>query len=138
MFRRFSGAIALLLWPGTLSAQTKVVAYAPNWVDVQAFAETIDYARLTHLNIAFEDPANDSGDLSFSSKNEFLIAKARASKVQILVSIGGGSASGDKTLLKRYSDLLADAIGSQGPGQDGETHPGGRGAAADFSHWQLK
>ena len=85
------------------------MAYVPNWIDLPAFAETIDYARVTHLNIAFENPTNDRGDLSFSRKNESLLARAKAHAVPVLVSIGGGSASGDKTLLARYSDLLGDA-----------------------------
>ena len=85
------------------------MAYVPNWVDVKKFADTIDYARITHLNIAFENPVNEDGDLSFSKKNERLIAKAQANKVKVLVSIGGGSASGDKALLAWYSDLLTEA-----------------------------
>ena len=102
-------AIALLL-PCTAShAESKVVAYVPNWVDLEALAESIDYAKLTHINIAFENPTNAAGDLSFNNKNEVLIAKARAKGVKVLVSIGGGSASGDKELLARYFDLLSDA-----------------------------
>ncbi len=85
------------------------MAYVPNWIDLPAFAETIDYAKVTHLNIAFENPVNDSGDLSFSRKNEALLARAKAHGVPVLISIGGGSASGDKTLLARYFDLTTDA-----------------------------
>ena len=92
----------------TVRAGQRVVAYVPNWVDLAAFADTIDYAKLTHINIAFENPTNDSGDLSFNRQDEKLIAKAQAAHVKVLVSIGGGSASGDKTLLKRYAALLSD------------------------------
>lgn len=87
----------------------KVVAYVPNWIDLAAFVETIDYAKITHINIAFENPTNAEGDLSFDRKNETLIAKARANNVKVLISIGGGSASGDKMLLARYFDLTSDA-----------------------------
>jgi len=66
-------------------------------------------AKLTHINIAFENPTNDLGDLSFSRRNEVLIAKAKANQVKILISIGGGAASGNKVLLQRYFDLLTDA-----------------------------
>jgi len=38
-----------------------------------------------------------------------LIAKAHTHHVPILISIGGGAASGDKTLMNRYFDLLSDA-----------------------------
>lgn len=92
-----------------VSARSKVVAYVPNWIDLNAFSETIDYSKITHINIAFENPINESGDLSFNKKNEVLIAKARANEVPILISIGGGAASGDKALLARYFDLVSEA-----------------------------
>jgi GH18 family chitinase/enterochelin esterase-like enzyme len=100
---------ALLAPSKAVHAQSKVVAYVPNWIDLTSFVNDIDYARVTHINIAFENPVNDNGDLSFNSKNEVLIAKAHANHVKILVSIGGGSASGDKTLRSRYFALLSDA-----------------------------
>jgi chitinase len=101
--------LTLLLSTSMANAQNKVVAYVPNWIDLNTFVNKIDYAKITHINIAFENPTNESGDLSFSSKNEVLIAKARENKVKILISIGGGAASGDKKLLERYFDLLTDA-----------------------------
>jgi GH18 family chitinase len=87
----------------------RVVAYVPNWIDLDAFAPTVDYAKITHINIAFENPTNAGGDLSFDPKNQVLIDRARANHVKILVSIGGGSASSDKVLMPRYFDLLKDA-----------------------------
>jgi chitinase len=95
--------------PTAVEGREKVVAYVPNWVDLESFSETIDYSKITHINIAFENPTNDQGDLSFHKKNEILIAKAHARGVKILVSIGGGSASDNKTLKARYFDLLTDA-----------------------------
>ena len=80
----------------------------PNWVDLNSLSESIDYAKLTHINLAFENPVNADGDLSFNRKDEVLIAQARAHHVSILISIGGGAASGDKTLLSRYSDLTSE------------------------------
>lgn len=96
----------LLLLTFPLQAETRIVAYVPNWVDLNTFAGTIDYAKLTHINIAFENPHNLDGDLSFNAKNEGLIARARTNSVKILVSIGGGSASTDKVLRARYDHLL--------------------------------
>lgn len=87
----------------------RVVAYAPNWIDLTKFSGTIEYDKLTHINIAFENPVNADGDLSFNAKNAVLIAKAREHRVKVLISIGGGSASGDKTLKARYLDLLSEA-----------------------------
>lgn len=102
-------ALAAILWADSAFAQKKIVAYVPNWVDLEAFAPTIDYAKLTHINIAFANPTNDVGDLSFSRRNSFLIKRAQTNGVKVLISIGGGAASGDKKLLDRYFDLLTDA-----------------------------
>src|SRR5580765_4582442 len=56
--------------PGISTAQEKVVAYVPNWVDLKALSDAIDYPKLTHINIAFENPSNDAGDLSFNPQDE--------------------------------------------------------------------
>jgi len=107
------GVITMLLASPTVHAQKrapkKVVAYVPNWIDLNTFADKIDYAKITHINIAFENPTNDTGDFSYSSKNDNLIAHAHANHVKILLSIGGGAASGDNVLLARYFDLISDA-----------------------------
>ena len=113
MFRtipmRLASIIFSLSFTTTLiQAKEIVVAYVPNWVDLKSFAETIDYGKITHINIAFENPTNDRGDLSFNKKNDILIAKAHANNVKVLVSIGGGAASGNKSLQTRYFDLLTD------------------------------
>jgi len=86
----------------------RVVAYVPNWVDLDKFSETIEYNKLTHINVAFENPENAEGDLSFSKKNEVLIRKAKANGVKILVSIGGGGASENKVLQARYFELISE------------------------------
>lgn len=91
------------------TAQGYVVAYVPNWIDLATFTETIEYEKITHINIAFENPIDDEGNLSFDAKNDLLIAKARANKVKVLISIGGGSAATDKVLQPRYFSLLTDA-----------------------------
>lgn len=93
----------------TFCSEQRIVAYVPNWVDVDKFSETIEYDKLTHINVAFENPHNAEGDLSFSKKNEVLIRKAKANGVKILVSIGGGGASENKVLRARYFELIAEA-----------------------------
>ena len=105
----FACRMATMLVALPVEAQDKVVAYVPNWIDLKSFAETIDYAKLTHINIAFENPTDAGGTLSFNKENRLLIEKAHASKVKVLVSIGGGSASGDKIMQSRYFDLLTEA-----------------------------
>ncbi|MEY3898403.1 MAG: hypothetical protein RLZZ214_3925 [Verrucomicrobiota bacterium] len=104
----FLAAALLALSCASLHARKHVVAYVPNWIDLEKFAKTIDYQKVTRLNIAFENPLNDTGELSFNPANRELIRLARAAKVEVLVSIGGGSASEDKVLRARYFALLAD------------------------------
>ena len=99
----------LLLTATWLQAQTKIVAYVPNWIDLKAYASQIDYAKLTHINIAFENPVDENGTLSFNAENQLLIAQAHAHGVKILVSIGGGSASEDKSMRARYFELISAA-----------------------------
>ena len=99
-------AAVLTLLASSVRAEKRIVAYVPNWVDLNTFARTIDYAKLTHINIAFENPRNLDGDLSFNPKNDGLIRRARTNGVKILVSIGGGSASTDKPLRARYDHLF--------------------------------
>ncbi len=106
-----SRALVCILFLASIAAaaaEKRVVAYVPNWIDLKTFSQTIEYKNLTHINIAFENPKNDDGDLSFNAKDPFLIDKAKAGKVKILISIGGGAASGNKVLQNRYFDLIAD------------------------------
>ena len=107
IMKKFVVALALTLSVCLAPARPKVVAYVPNWVDLDSLSANIQYAKLTHINIAFENP-DASGDLTFNPQNDILIARAHAHQVQVLVSIGGGAASGDQVLLKRYAALLTD------------------------------
>ena len=107
MILRLRLLVLLAVSLATLQARPRVVAYVPNWIDLDAFAEGIDYAKVTHLNVAFENPVDDAGTLSFNRMNAALITRARAAKVKVLVSIGGGSASADKVLQARYFKLLS-------------------------------
>ncbi len=105
-------AVVALLIAITASAalppRPLVVAYVPNWVDLQKFSTEIDYAKVTHLNLAFENPTNDLGDLSFDASDKFLIDAARVHGVKILISIGGGAASNDPVLKRRYFSLIGE------------------------------
>jgi hypothetical protein len=47
-----------------------VVAYVPNWIDLGKFADSIPYDKVTHLNVAFENPENNDGDRSFNDDGE--------------------------------------------------------------------
>lgn len=95
-----------LLSASDCHAGPMVVAYVPNWIDLKAFAGTIPFQQLTHINIAFENPDDDTGTLSFDPRISTLIGKARPQGVKVLISIGGGAASGDGVLKARYRELL--------------------------------
>ena len=97
-------AFAVLAAPRPL-----VVAYVPNWNDLAAFARTIDYGRLTQIDLAFENPIDERGNLSFNPADRVLVAKAHAKGVKVLISIGGGSASETPASLDRYARLLGPA-----------------------------
>lgn len=106
---RIAALLGLALLPTSLQARPKVVAYVPNWIKLETFSKTIDYQKITHINIAFENPVDDLGNLSFNRANEAVLTRAKAAGIKVLVSIGGGSASGDKKLKARYFNLLAEA-----------------------------
>jgi len=89
------------------AARPRVVGYVPTWIDLKAFVPTIDFARLTHVNVAFVNPTDDAGALPFPEPVRGLIDAARKADVKVLISIGGGAASSDKRLLDRYAKLLA-------------------------------
>ncbi len=105
-----ASALALLLAIPALHAaeRKKVVAYVPNWINLTEFAKGVDYAKVTHLNIAFENPKDDTGELSFNPRNQALIDAAKAAKVKVLVSIGGGGASDNAELKARYEKLTGE------------------------------
>jgi chitinase len=98
--------IFVLVSMNTMHAQDRIVAYVPNWIDLPAFAGKIDYGKVTLLNLAFENPKDDQGNMSFERGDEALLTAAHAHHVPVLLSIGGGSASEDKAIAKRYATLL--------------------------------
>ncbi|PQO26638.1 glycosyl hydrolase family 18 protein [Blastopirellula marina] len=100
--------VVVCLLAQTSIAQTLVVAYVPNWIDLKSYAREIDYDRLTHINIAFENPKSPLGEMSYRRDNDVLIAAAHKKGVKVLVSIGGGAASGNEPLKERYFDLISD------------------------------
>lgn len=86
-----------------------VAGYVPLWDDAALQAERLDFSKVTHLNVAFVNPKDDLGTMDYDPKVDSLIAKAHASGVKVLYSIGGGSASGDEALRRRYEMLMTDA-----------------------------
>ncbi len=86
-----------------LMARTLVIGYVQNWKP----SPRIDYARLTHLNVAFENPLDDSGTLSFSAVDATLVREGHRRGVKVLVSLGGAGSGETPALRDRFSRLLA-------------------------------
>ncbi|MDX6183650.1 glycosyl hydrolase family 18 protein [Flavobacterium sp. Fl-77] len=86
-------------------AQKKVIAYIPNWIDLNAFSSTIQYSKLTHINIAFENP-DANGYLTFNSGSTTIINAAHAQNVKVFVSLGGGSISEGGVIRDNYFNLI--------------------------------
>lgn len=87
-----------------LSAQVKIVGYSYTNGD----ANKLDWSKITHLNLAFENPDVD-GNLSFNANNAAFVSKAKSNHVKVLVSIGGGGQANDEAMRNRYFVLINDA-----------------------------
>jgi GH18 family chitinase len=86
-------------------AQKKVIAYVPNWIDLNSFSSTIQYSKLTHINIAFENP-DANGYLTFNSGSNTIIQAAHNQNVKVFVSLGGGSVSEGGSVRDNYFNLI--------------------------------
>ncbi|WP_445457621.1 glycosyl hydrolase family 18 protein [Flavobacterium sp. HNIBRBA15423] len=94
-FQQLSYKFAFIFLLGILNfsfSQKKVIGYIPNWIDLNAFSNSIQYNKLTHINIAFENP-DANGNLTFLTANNTIIQTAHANNVKVFVSIGGGAIS---------------------------------------------
>lgn len=100
----FCACLIVMSMTTATMAQLKVVGY----VYTTANANAVDWSKITHLNLAFENP-DAQGNLSFTANNNTLIQKAHANNVKVLVSICGGGVSNDATMRARYFNLISDA-----------------------------
>lgn len=103
--------VLLILFSFPAFAQRKVVGYVSNEDAVR-----VDYTRITHLNLAFVNPTDDTGMLNFTSWDFRIlplrttyITDAHARGVKVLASMAGGSASENETMKARYFNLMSDA-----------------------------
>jgi len=95
---------------GPVGPSTRVIGYLPNYSGSYAdWAERIDFAKMTHLNLAFALP-NENNDWNMGASDgevQALVDAAHAAGVKVLASLGGGG--GDQAVIRRYRD--ADNIG---------------------------
>lgn len=110
-------------------AQNRLIGYIPSYSNMIAVADRTDLSKLTHLNLAFVNPTangaigNDAGPMCMMapsganvSKSDiaYVVNKAHAAGVKVLVSLAGGglpACAGDwKTLLRDSRTGLVNNI----------------------------
>src|SRR5262249_35803404 len=83
----------------------RVIAYLPNYRGSYAnWARSIDFHKMTHLNLAFATANSGNGwDMGASDADvRALVDAAHAAGVKVLASLGGGG--GDRTVIDRYKN----------------------------------
>lgn len=69
----------------------RIIGYLPGRQDLVSSAKSIDFAKITHLNIAFINP-DSTGVLTGTDNLKEVAELAHAKGVKIMASIGGGGA----------------------------------------------
>ncbi|WP_439558037.1 glycosyl hydrolase family 18 protein [Dyadobacter sp.] len=75
----------------SVDSRFKVIGYLPNRVDLVTAANQVDFAKITHLYIAFINP-DSLGNLTGTANLKETAALAHSRNVKIMASIGGGGA----------------------------------------------
>ena len=89
--------------PPVTPSGVRVVAYLPNYSGSFAtWAKTINFSKMTHLNLAFATATSQNGwDMGASDADvKALVDAAHKAGVKVLASLGGGG--GDQTVIARY------------------------------------
>jgi chitinase len=87
------------------ASTTRVVAYLPNYSGSYSdWAASIDFTKMTHLNLAFATATSSNGwDMGASDQDvAAIVGAAHAAGTKVLASLGGGG--GDQTVIGRYQD----------------------------------
>lgn len=97
---RSIAALALLCMAGTALAQARVVGYIPSYKGLRAVADRTDLSKLTHINLAFANPAPGGSFLNGGNPScmesatgadiVYVVQKAHAAGAKVLVSLAGG------------------------------------------------
>jgi hypothetical protein len=88
-----------------LTPTLRVVAYLPNYSgSYAAWAKSIDFHKMTHLNLAFATATTSNGwDLGAADGDvKALVDAAHAAGVKVIASLGGGG--GDQSVIARFKD----------------------------------
>ncbi len=122
----FAATIIAAALAGHAAAKPVVIGYLPTFKDYNAALDATDLTKVTHINIAFVNPAPDgsivSGDMMACSDRfgggmvpladiKTIVARAHKAHVKVLASLGGGDipvCSGD--WVKLLSDDTRPAV----------------------------
>jgi GH18 family chitinase len=100
-------SIVILLSTTLVQAQTKVVGYVPNWINMTTFANTFDFSKVTHINVAFQNPvASGSLTKGGTAGLSALVNKAHGSNVKVLISLAGGTDSENAAQRQIWFNLI--------------------------------
>jgi hypothetical protein len=107
--------------PDAASANTtRLVAYLPDYNGSFAtYAKSVNFSKITHVNLAFVNPPSCGGQCTANSDMTFSIGQsdadvatfvnaAHGAGAKVLASIGGGG--GDQQILQFYNANLSDAL----------------------------
>lgn len=86
-----------------------IVGYVMPGSEIGRLQDGDVFGKLTHLNLAFANPADDAGNFKIAPNFERYTEAARKANIKVLISIGGGSASESAQLRERYFGLINDA-----------------------------
>jgi chitinase len=105
---------------GDAGPGTMLVGYLPDYNgSYAAYAKTIDFAKMTHVNFAFVNPPKCSGACTASSDMKFSLGQsdaaiaafvdaAHAAGAKVIASVGGGG--GDQQIIQFYNANLSAAL----------------------------
>jgi chitinase len=101
-----------LLFSISAVAQFRVVAYLPTWVSPATAIAQVDLNKLTHLNIAFSNPGDNTGavltpaDGLTTAQITTIVNACHAKNVKVFMSIGGSTTT---TIAGYYQAILGNA-----------------------------
>jgi len=102
------------------ATSSRLVGYLPNYNGSYAtYANTLNFSKMTHLNLAFGNPPTCNGTCTTSSNMTFSLGQsdsaiaavvnaAHAAGVKVILSIGGGG--GDQQILQFYNAGLSTQL----------------------------
>lgn len=83
-------SLIVLIFPGYVNAQFKIVGYLRSQKNMVADFKTVDLKQITHLNIAFINP-DTTGHINDITALDTIVNLAHKGNVKVLLSCGGGS-----------------------------------------------